>query len=397
MNKNYLVSIVVPTHNRSKYAIPCIKSLLEIPSQDVQVVVHDTSNDTCELAQWAEAQVDHRLVYVHWKSRLSMTENHERAIALATGEYVCLIGDDDTVSNRIMEFAHYAKEQSISLLTPKVRAAYYWPDFRTKFYGAAHAGRVYLERFDATLSEWDIRERLDNALRNACQGTDAMPKLYHGLVRNELLGQLREKNGKIFFGTSPDMSAAVALSLQPGRYSLVDFPFTLPGGAGGSNSGRSAEGKHKGSLKDDPHLAPFKNLVWPDFIPQFFSVETVWAHAAWETLENVGSDEKRRFNFARLYALCLLHHRDYAQMVWDARRAASARNFEGVSLLQVGAAFLVEAARYALARAKRLTKPGANNGKEIVATVDDVRLAKHELDNNLTAKVGSASVVIKRG
>lgn len=51
---------------------------------------------------------------------------------------------------------------------------------------------------------------------------------------------------------NPDMSAAVALSIQPGRYSLVDFPFTMPGGAGGSNSGRSAEGKHKGSLKDDP-------------------------------------------------------------------------------------------------------------------------------------------------
>ena len=147
MNNNYLVSIVVPTHNRSKYAISCIESLLEIPSQEVQVVVHDTSNDACDLARWAQAQEDHRLVYVHWQSRLSMTENHERAIALATGEYVCLIGDDDTVSNHIIEFARYAKDHSIAMLTPKVRAAYYWPDFRTKFYGAAHAGRIYLEHF----------------------------------------------------------------------------------------------------------------------------------------------------------------------------------------------------------------------------------------------------------
>lgn len=397
MNKNYLVSIVVPTHNRSKYAIPCIESLLEIPSQEVQVVVHDTSNDACELAKWAQGQDDHRLVYVHWQSRLSMTENHERAIALATGEYVCLIGDDDTVTNRIVEFARYAKDHSIAMLTPKVRAAYYWPDFRTKFYGAAHAGRIYLEHFDATLTEWDVQERLDNALRHACQGTDAMPKLYHGLVRNDLLAGLRQQNGKVFFGTSPDMSAAVALSIQAGRYSLVDFPFTLPGGAGGSNSGRSAEGKHKGSLKDDPHLAPFKGLVWPDFIPQFFSVETVWAHAAWETLENVGTHEKSRFNFARLYALCLLHHRDYAEVVWRARRAAAQKQFKGVSLLHVGAAFLTVASQYAWARARRLMKPGANYGKEIVATVENVRLAKHELDSNLAVKVGNAPVSIKRG
>ena len=397
MNKKYLVSIVVPTHNRSKYAIPCVKSLLEIPSQDVQIVVHDTSNDSCELTRWAESQKDDRLVYVHWQSRLSMTENHERAIALATGEYVCLIGDDDSVSNRIMDFAQYAKEHSIDMLTPKVRAAYYWPDFRTRFYGAAHAGRIYLEHFDASFSEWDVRERLDNALKHACQGTDAMPKLYHGLIKNALLAQLREKNGKVFFGTSPDMSAAVALSLRAGRYTLVDFPFTLPGGAGGSNSGRSAEGKHKGSLKDDPHLAPFKNLVWPEFIPQFFSVETVWAHAAWETLVNAGGQEKDRFNFARLYALCLLHHRDYARVIWSARRAASARDFKGVSVLHLGAEFLSVASRYAFARVRRLMRPGASNGKEIVATVEDVQLAKRELDSSLASKFDAVLLQMKRG
>lgn len=92
MSEQYLVSIVVPTHNRSKYAIPCVKSLLEIKSERLQVVVHDTSNDDCQLAAWAADQADSRLVYVHWKSRLSMTENHERAMQLAEGEYVCQIG-----------------------------------------------------------------------------------------------------------------------------------------------------------------------------------------------------------------------------------------------------------------------------------------------------------------
>ena len=42
-------------------------------------------------------------------------------------------------------------------------------------------------------------------------------------------------------------------------------------------------------------------------------------------------------------------------------------------------------------------KPGANYGREVVATVENVRLAKHELDNNLAAKVGTAPVSIKRG
>ncbi len=396
MSVQYLVTVVVPTHNRSKYAISCVKSLLEIQSDALQVVVHDTSDDACELAQWAAGQSDHRLVYVHYQSRLSMTENHERAVALATGEYVCLIGDDDSVSNRIMEFAQYAKDNSIAMLTPRVRATYYWPDFRSKFYGDAHAGKIYLEPFDATVTDWDVRERLDNALQNACQGTDALPKLYHGLVRNELLSKLREVNGRVFFGTSPDMSASVALSLLSGRYCLVDFPFTLPGGAGGSNSGRSAAGKHKGNLKDDPHLAPFKNLVWPDFIPRFFSVETVWAHAAWETLEQAGAGEKRRLNFARLYALCFFHHRDYSRTTWAAWRAASAQKFEGVGVPAMLGAFLGVAGSYVFSRAKRLMKPGANYGREVVGTVGDVQLAKHALDSNLISKVGSGTVKLKR-
>ena len=396
MSAQYLVSVVVPTHNRSKYAISCVKSLLEIQSDALQVVVHDTSDDACELAQWAAGQTDQRLVYVHLKSRLSMTENHERAVALATGEFVCLIGDDDSVSNRIMEFAQYAKDHSITMLTPKVRATYYWPDFRSKFYGSAHAGKIYLEPFDATVTEWDVCERLEKALHNACQGTDALPKLYHGLVSNQLLFKLREANGRVFFGTSPDMSASVALSLLSGRYSLVDFPFTLPGGAGGSNSGRSAAGKHKGNLKDDPHLAPFKNLVWPDFIPRFFSVETVWAHAAWQTLEHAAAGEKRQLNFAHLYALCFFHHRDYARTTWSAWRAASAEKFEGVGPAAMIRAYLSVMGNYALSRAKRLMKPGANYGREVVGTVDDVQLAKNALDSNLVSKVGNGTVTLKR-
>ncbi|MBI6660525.1 glycosyltransferase, partial [Pseudomonas carnis] len=141
-NVDYLVSIVIATHNRSKYAIPCIESLLSIGSSEIQVVVHDTSNDVCELAAWAGQSADSRLIYVHWADRLSMTENHERALKLATGEYICLIGDDDTVSSYIIDIANYAKKQNIKMLTPKVKAAYYWPDFRTKNYGAAHAGRI---------------------------------------------------------------------------------------------------------------------------------------------------------------------------------------------------------------------------------------------------------------
>lgn len=399
MSERYLVSVVVPTHNRSKYAIPCVKSLLEIKSDRLQIVVHDTSNDDCALAAWAVAQTDSRLVYVHWKNRLSMTENHERAIELAEGEYVCLIGDDDTVSARIIEAAEFAKSEAIEMLTPQVKAFYYWPDFRTRFYGAAHAGRIYLDDFSGGCMQYDVKARLDIALHEACQGTDALPKLYHGLVKRRLLDELRQRSGKIFYGTSPDMSASISLSLIGKTYSLIDFPFTMPGGGGGSNSGRSAMGKHKGDLKSDPHMKPFTDLRWPPELPMFFSVETVWAHAAWATLDGLGDKTRQaQFNLARLYALCLFHHRDYAKEVLSARRAAKQGGCTQVGTARIVSELFSVACKYALARFKRVLKPKASNGREVVAVVEDVYLARQALDQRLplslsgSAQSGSSSV-----
>ncbi|MCK6186798.1 glycosyltransferase [Pseudomonas sp. EYE_354] len=381
----YLVSIVIATHNRSGYAISCVQSLLDIDSESIQVVVHDTSNDNCELLSWVKKNPHPRLLYVHWQDRLSMTENHERAVRLADGRYVCLIGDDDTVSRYIVEVAEFAKEKNIQMLTPSLKAAYYWPDFRTKNYGAAHAGRIYISEFDCSLTQFDLNERLGVALSMACQGTDGMPKLYHGLVSRRLLDQIINDNGLLLHGTSPDVSASVGLSLLGGTYHLLDFPFTMPGGGGNSNSGRSAIGTHKGNLKEDPHLTPFKKLNWPEIIPSFFSVETVWAHAAWETLSvhnNING-----FNFARLYALCFFYHPDYLKDSVGAWRIAKKSKIENVGYFDVFKELFSVAARFIRLKLKRLLNPGPSNGASVIGVVDNVFLARKQLDSHLQKRL----------
>lgn len=382
----YIVSIIVATHNRSGYAIACVQSLLDINSEKIQVVVHDTSNDDCKLAAWIKQNPHPRLIYVHWQERLSMTENHERAIRLAEGEYVCLIGDDDTVSSYVVEVSQFAKANDIDMLTPIAKAAYYWPDFRTKNYGAAHAGKIYISEFNCALSKFNLNERLSLALSAACQGTDGMPKLYHGLVRRQLLNQIVCNDGVLLHGASPDMSASVGLSLLGGTYHLLDFPFTMPGGGGNSNSGRSATGKHKGNLKDDPHLTPFKNLNWPESIPNFFSVETVWGHAAWETL--VWHSSLTGFNFARLYALCLFHHPDYLKETIKAWRSAKKKNtIENVAALDVIKELTFVIARFVAAKFKRILHPGPSNGAYVIGTASDVFLARKKLDDYLQKRL----------
>ncbi|MPT21134.1 MAG: glycosyltransferase [Pseudomonas sp.] len=385
MSKNkYLLSIVVPTHNRSQYAIACVQSLLEIPSEQLQVVVHDTSTDSARLAQWAASQNDSRLRYVHWHERLSMTDNHERALSLAEGEYVCLIGDDDSVSAQIIRVAEFASRKGINCLTPQVKAMYSWPDFRTRLLGSAHAGRLYLDSFDGTLQRLETSTGLASTLAAACQGTDALPKLYHGLVRRDILDQLRMKQGRVFLGTSPDMSAAIGLALICKEYYLVDLPFTMPGASGGSNTGRSAVNKHKGDLSKDAHMQPFKDLQWPAVLPRFFSVETVWAHAAWETLNVSASLEQRReFSLSRLYALCLFKHWDYRKETFVAIKLAREKSFPGLSGWNLFLDYLACVSNFIVSKARRLCKPNVSNGREVLGVVEDVCVARRLLDERL--------------
>ena len=383
-NDKYLVSIVVATHNRSKYAIPCITSLLEIPSDELQIVVHDTSDRDAELQLWIENRNDARLVYRHCKERLSMTENHERALALAEGRYVCMIGDDDSVSKYIIEVAEYAQEHHIEIFTPTTKASYLWPDFKTKLYGAAHAGRLYLKTFSGRIERTTTSTSLKQALIDACQGTDRLPKLYHGLVQRTLLDQLRHDHGKVFHGVSPDISASIGLCLAERPYHKLDLPVILPGSSGGSNAGRSALRAHKGNIENDPHMLPFKNLVWPTSIPRFFSVETVWAQAAWETLRCAGSTgQLKSFNLPRLYALCLSNHLDCRHEVYQAFSSAKREGSAHFTWGDVSIEMAKLIGSGLLRKSKRLMNPGPANGNEILTIVDDVNKAQKALDIRL--------------
>jgi hypothetical protein len=378
-----LLSIVIPTHNRSCYAVACVQSLLEIDSRQFQVVVHDTSDDDCGLAAWSATQDDSRLCYVHWNGRLSMTENHERAVALAEGEYVCVIGDDDSVSSRIIEVAEYAKANEIELLTPVIKAIYSWPDFKTSFLGSAHAGKLYLGKVTGKIAKKSCQTSIQDALNNACQGTEGLPKFYHGLVKRSCLEKLHSDTGAIFYGASPDISASLGLALTNEYYYVIDFPFTIPGASSGSNTGRSAVNKHKGDIESDPHMIPFRNLSWPKELPYFFSVETVWGHAAWETLKQRSPDSLSGFNLNRFYAVCKVRHSDYKVAIGKAASGLVASNDKRYSssasvLAQVK--FVIE---LTITKLKRILHPTASNGMDVYGPFENVRYARQALDAKL--------------
>ena len=123
----YLVSVVIPTFNRYEYLKPAVESLVRIPSTELEVVIQDNTVENQEIVDFLEQLNDDRIQYFHQRKHISMTENCERGVQNSRGKYVCLIGDDDTVCENIIDAANYCEENRIDASMYPF-PGFNWPD-----------------------------------------------------------------------------------------------------------------------------------------------------------------------------------------------------------------------------------------------------------------------------
>lgn len=370
MHNGPLLSIVVPTHNRSQYAESCIEAILSIDSPDIEVVVTDTSTDHI-LQQILNSERrdlldDRRLVYRKIEYPSNLTKNNNDAVALATGEYVCLIGDDDCITELAVEAARWASRNKVDVVSQTVSSNYAWPDFRSRLGGDGHAGKLYVPRRIKRPKRRNAAQDLYHGLERAFQGTDQMPRCYHGIVRRDILERIHKLSGAYFLGSSPDMSGAVSLACLVDEYYEVDLPLTIPGASAGSNSGRSAMNTHKGSLSSESQTNAFQHSEWSEGVPRFFSVETVWAHAGLQSLSKLRPELVTSFNYSRLLALCGIRHREYQAFVAVAEQEVKSMIPESAASLSadISREKRAERRRLALHYMKRGLVPTASGGRK---------------------------------
>lgn len=380
-----LLSIVVPTRNRAQYAIPMIKSVLELGTTELELVIGDNSDDD-SLNSWIiRHHPDPRLRYERISDPLSMTENHNRAFSRARGEYVCLIGDDDTVLPSAIAVSRWARDNHVDAVTPETPLRYCWPDLQSRYWGARQAGRLFMDPWRVRAWKGNPASEALACLARAGQGAGWLPKTYHGIIRRSCLEELRVATGAYCYGVSPDIYLALAVSSSVRRQVCTTMPLTIPGASGKSNSGRAALRRHKGDLRSDPHMARFASLDWPAMVPRFFSVETVWAQAALEATRRASLGNS--FNFPRLYALCLLNHLDYRHEIIQSITEFSARSNRRSAwarVVQEGARELGRKSTYYSRRLTRPTPRGFSRELGIFADISDAkRFAVRECQSSL--------------
>ena len=292
-----LISILIATKNRQKYCLSAVESILNLTDDNIQVVVQDNSDDRSLETMILPFMGDSRLIYRYTPPPFSSIDNFNAAIELATGEYICLIGDDDGINPEIITAAAWAKANNIECLVGNLKANYRWENTGEKkfLHIKVVSNSLIIGDFDGTAKKVDPKVSLKKLVQNGC--TNYMefdfPKLYHGVVKREIFEQLKLETGAYLKGLSPDIYAAIALSLKINQFVVVDYPLTIPGVCSLSSSIQEGEQKtNSKDLESAPHLRDRKTPYnWEENVPRIYCVQTIWADSAFAAFKEFKRDD----------------------------------------------------------------------------------------------------------
>ena len=294
-----LLSIVIPSRNREYYCIEALKDILSYDRDDFEVCVCDNS-DTDQLEEYVKEKNDPRVLYQHIKGIINSVINMDKAMRMATGEYVCMIGDDDTILPTIFDAVELAKNKQYDIVSPRDVVVYFWPKALKETGEVSWALRIT----EGGESVMDNEPQLKAFVKNGCLTySDVLPRIYHGIVRRVILERVLEETGHIIGGLSPDMYLSITTTCNTNNFTVINYPITIAGACPRSTTSESNTGGHRGKVENAPHLYNRGPYVWDSRIPRIYTVQTIWAETAMKAFEEMGrNDLINQVNQGYLYA-----------------------------------------------------------------------------------------------
>lgn len=311
-----LLSIIIPTKERYATLIPVINSLLQIDSDELEVLVQDNSNNNSQILAYLLANKDKRVKYLYEPAPLSQTGNSDLAVKNSSGEYICFIGDDDGVMPYIVEVVKWMKLNEITVLKSYL-PSYYWPEMKSTYTSNNTSGILkYKRKFSYAIKKVDTSLALKAALSKGGTDLSDLPCLYQGVVKRSELDKIYSLCNSYFPGPSPDMANAIALSLVTDIYYYADFPLVISGKSIHSIGGKGVLHNHSEEIEKVRHLPPETSKQWSPEIPKYWTGPTIWAESILKALDKCGYENKKQaLNLPYLYAsLMLFNYRERQQI-----------------------------------------------------------------------------------
>lgn len=106
MEKNELITVVVPIYKVEQYLNRCVDSIINQTYKNLDIIlVDDGSPDNCGKICDTYANDDKRVRVIH-KENGGLSDARNCAIELAKGDYITFIDSDDYVSNNYVEYLY---------------------------------------------------------------------------------------------------------------------------------------------------------------------------------------------------------------------------------------------------------------------------------------------------
>ncbi|CAL2082899.1 glycosyltransferase family 2 protein [Tenacibaculum sp. 190524A05c] len=295
-----IISIVIPTRNRQKYALSCVKSILSIPDDRLEIVLHDNSLDN-SLEYSIQELRDSRVKYYYNDSEMSTVHNFDYGMDYATGEYICYIGDDDCVTKDIVKISEWALKQNLDALIGTYLVNYNWPkkDKSSSF-------TIY--PFNSKIKKVNVKSELTDFLQKGgvYYLKHDLPRVYHGIVRKQCFDKVKDKLGYYFGGLTPDIFASISVSCVAQNVMKIDYPLTVAGSSSESDQTHRTDKARNTKLKDAPHFRGRGEYTWSEIIPDVYSGETIWAESSIKALEEMGCSGIIKANLNKINLLATI-------------------------------------------------------------------------------------------
>lgn len=301
------LSIVIPTKDRYKYLKHLLSLIASFNNIEIEVVIQDNSENNKEIMEFLEKENCQYIKYFHNSKQISVSKNCDLAIHNSTGEYVCMIGDDDGITRHIVDCVHWMKQNNVDVLVPS-DITYHWPDFINSITGDISATLFYKD-FTKEVKITDPIITLREIMKKGFINRGDLPLVYHGIVKRDALDEICRLGDTYFPGPSPDIANGVALCFCIKKYVRIDFPIII-GGASISHGGGIRKLKNKvANIEELPFLPKNAKEKWENNIPKVWTTETVWPESAIKALRYIGKEDLiEKINFEYMLATFVVFH-----------------------------------------------------------------------------------------
>jgi hypothetical protein len=310
-----LLSIVVPSRNRHYYLKFLLDYFNTVNSDKLELIVHDNSDNEDKLGSYIQSLCNSRIKYFYSSEDLSVIDNCDIALSKATGVYVTMIGDDDCFSKHIIEYLERFKAHNVDAILP-IKSSYVWPDVKPRLYKDVLSGVYTATKFNFKIIKFNVEDELYKVLNKGGVEILKLPRVYHGIVKRNILEKIYKETNSYFPGPSPDIANAVALCKYINQYEIIDVPLIISGHSIFSTGGQGAQGKHFGEISKIKHLPKDTAANWTESVPFYWSGGTIYAESVIQALKRTNRiDLLKKFNYEYLIANCFVFDTNFKDRI----------------------------------------------------------------------------------